>query len=149
MQTSQDRIERKIDIDASAERVWGLISRPGWYINDGAIEDVRVERVGDAHVVHHPKHGSFPIHTEKLEPPRYAAFRWVPTEGHQNLQTAPSTLVEFWIDENATGGVTLRVVESGFASLSGTAEDRRKALEGNTEGWETELLVAKKHLEQS
>ncbi|MGH3357913.1 MAG: ATPase [Nocardioidaceae bacterium] len=149
MTDSKDRIERQIDIDANAERVWDLVSRPGWYINDGSIEDVRVERVGDADVVHHPKHGTFPIRTVTLDPPRYAAFRWVPTEGHADLDNSPSTLVEFWVDDRAGGGVTLKVVESGFDSLSGTAEDRRKALDGNTEGWETELLVAKKHLEQA
>ncbi|WP_246623126.1 SRPBCC family protein [Streptomyces malaysiensis] len=36
--TELDRIARQIDIDAPAERVWELIARPGWYVNDGAVE---------------------------------------------------------------------------------------------------------------
>ena len=50
-----DRIARRIDIDAPAERVWELVVRPGWYINDGEVEpepDLRQE--GDVTVVRHP-----------------------------------------------------------------------------------------------
>ena len=31
-----DRIDRSIEIDAPAERVWDLVTRPGWWINEGA-----------------------------------------------------------------------------------------------------------------
>ena len=33
-----DRIERSIDIDASAEKVWSLIARPGWWINEEEVD---------------------------------------------------------------------------------------------------------------
>ena len=39
-----DRIDRSIEIDATAEKVWGLVSRPGWWINSRTIvsnQDVR------------------------------------------------------------------------------------------------------------
>jgi hypothetical protein len=58
-----------------------------------------------------------------------------------------STLVEFWIDETSSDSVTLRVLESGFASLPGDAAARRKRLDENTEGWTIELGVAKRYVE--
>ncbi len=37
-----------------------------------------------------------------------------------------------------TAGTLLRVIETGFASLHGTAEEQDKAVEENTEGWTSE-----------
>ena len=144
---TKDRIERTIEIDAPAERVWMLVSQPGWWINDGAIVDHEIERVGDLDIVHDPKHGAFPIRTERLDPPRYAAFRWMADQEDRSGE-GPSTLTEFWIDDReGSSGVTLRVAESGFASLGKSEEERRKHVDENTEGWETELAAARKFVE--
>jgi uncharacterized protein YndB with AHSA1/START domain len=139
-----DRIERRIDIAAPAQRVWDLVSTPGWYINDGTIVDHRIDRTGDIDVVHDPVHGPFRIRTVELDPPRYAAFRWLADEPGPDGGEA-STLVEFWLNEHPDG-VTLRVAESGFASLGGTDEARRRRVAENTEGWEQELAAARRHL---
>jgi uncharacterized protein YndB with AHSA1/START domain len=144
---SLDRIERQIDIAAPAERVWELIARPGWFINDGAVIDNEVERVGDVDVVTDPVHGRFPIRTERLDRPRYAAFRWLSGEPGPDLGARGSTLVEFWVEDRVTGGVTLRVAESGFATLPVSEEERRRQLEENTEGWGIELLAALTYLD--
>ena len=138
-----DRIERQVDIAASARRVWDLVSRPGWFINDGAVIDHGIERDGDLAVVRDPVHGPFRIRTEKLDPPGYAAFRWLSDEGDG------STLVEFWIEERDGGGVTLRVAESGFSSLGGSEAERRRRVEDNTQGWEIELGAARSYLDPS
>ncbi|OSZ56735.1 ATPase, partial [Streptomyces pharetrae CZA14] len=58
-------------------------------------------------------------------------------------------LVEFWIDEREGGGVTLRVVESGFSSLADDPEAWLKEREGNDKGWLTELAAAKEFVEKS
>lgn len=143
-----DRIERQIDIEAPAARVWKLIARPGWFINDGAIFDHRIERrTDDLHIVHDPVYGEFPIRTERLDPPRYAAFRCLVDEPGTEPRPDGSTLIEFWIDENPDGGVTLRVAESGFSALPGSAEKRRKRLDDNIEGWQTELAAARSYLD--
>ena len=149
---SIDRIERKIDIDATAQRVWELISTPGWWINGGEIIEHRIEE-RDAHVVvHDPVHGEFVLRVEALEPPRYAAYRWfseasaAENEDPAALEAGSSTLVEFWIEEQERGGVTLRVAESGFDGLDRTAEERRKMFDENTEGWTIELAAARSHL---
>ena len=139
-----DRIERQIEIEAPAQRVWDLVSEPGWYINDGTVVDHRIERDGDVDVVHDPVHGAFRFRTVALDPPRYAAFRWLSDEPGPEGGEA-GTLVEFWLDER-TDGVTLRVAESGFASLGGTEDDRRRRVAENTDGWEKELVVARAHL---
>lgn len=142
-----DRIARQIDIDAPAERVWELVARPGWYINDGEVDpepDLRHE--GDVTVVRHPSLGEFRFLTVELDKPRYAAFRWIGTPYRDDA--TPSTLVEFWIDERDEGGVTLRVVESGFSSLADDPAAWLKEREGNDKGWLTELAAAKRFVEQ-
>ncbi|MEV8564934.1 ATPase [Streptomyces sp. NPDC051322] len=143
-----DRIARQIDIDAPVERVWELISRPGWYVNDGAVDadpDLRYE--GEVAVVRHPTLGEFRFRTVKLDKPRYAAFRWIGTPSRN--ESTPSTLVEFWVDERDGGGVTLRVVESGFSGLHDDPAMWLKEREGNDKGWFAELKAAKAFAEKS
>jgi uncharacterized protein YndB with AHSA1/START domain len=133
MDDDLDRIDRQIDIDASADRVWELVSRPGWYINQGTVVSNPVlEADGEVTVVRSPQHGVFRLRTLTLDPPRYAAFRWLGDDDQ-------STQVEFWITERDSG-VTLRVVESGFAALADPDWLRRR--EENVEGWRSELAAA-------
>jgi uncharacterized protein YndB with AHSA1/START domain len=139
-----DRIERQIEIGAPASRVWQLVSEPGWYINDNQIVEHRIERSGPVAVVHDPVHGAFAFRTVELEEPRYAAFRWLADAADPD---AASTLVEFWIEETSETSVVLKVVESGFGSLPGDAQERRRRFDENTEGWRIELDLAKSHLE--
>lgn len=137
-----DRIEREIAIDAPADRVWSLVSEPGWFINDKAITEHRIERDGDLSTIHDPVHGAFTFRTVELDEPRYAAFRWLADAADPQ---SDSTLVEFWITP-ADSGVHLKVVESGFASLPGTEAERRARFDGNNEGWTIELELARTHL---
>ncbi|MFF2653516.1 ATPase [Streptomyces sp. NPDC058045] len=142
-----DRIARQIDIDAPAERVWDLIARPGWYVNDGAVDpDPDLHYEDDVAVLRHPTLGEFRFRTVTLDKPRYAAFRWIGTPFRN--ESAPSTLLEFWIDERDGGGVTLRVVESGFSSLSEDPATWLKQREGNVKGWRIELSAAKTYAER-
>jgi uncharacterized protein YndB with AHSA1/START domain len=140
-----DSIARRIDIDAPADRVWELVARPGWYVNDGTVEaepDLRYE--GDVAVVTHRGLGEFRFRTVQLDKPRYAAFRWLSTPFRA---VSEGTLVEFWIDERAGGGVTLRVLESGFSTLSEDPATWLKEREGNDRGWTEELAAGKAFVE--
>lgn len=130
-----DRIEREIEIDATAEVVWALVSEPGWFVNDGELREHEIRTAGDVSTVLDPVHGEFRLQTLRLEPPRLAVFRWLGAD-------EGSTVVEFSIVDRP-GGVVLRVVESGFDSLPGSDVERRKRLEENTEGWVEELTVAR------
>ena len=145
-----DSIRRQIDIDASAEKVWSLITRPGWYVNDGTVlddPDTRVETadVGtEIAVVTHPTMGEFRFRTIELDEPRYAAFRWL---GTPYRDATEGTLVEFRIEDNPAGGVTLEVLESGFSTLSEDPAVWLKEREGNDNGWAQELEAAKTYIE--
>lgn len=123
-----DRIEREIRIDAPMERVFSLVSEPGWWIEDGPQRTVT--REGDVTVVELPQHGRFPVLPVSSDAPRHVAFRG----GAPGQDPADGTLVEFFLSES--GGCTLlRVVESGFDP----AEDEH----GRVEGWGIELAAAK------
>ncbi len=145
-----DSISRTIDIDATAKRVWSLISRPGWYVNDGTVvedPDLRYEpdgMGGEIGVLTHPTMGEFRFRTVTLDEPRYAAFRWLSTPWRDVTE---GTLVQFWIDERTEGGVTLRVLESGFSTLSPDPAVWLKEREGNDKGWAAELAAGKIYVE--
>jgi hypothetical protein len=134
-------------VDADTERVNQLVARPGWWINEDTITDNLVATDGDISTVSHPEYGEFRIRTVAQEPPRYAAYRWLGGEPANEGLDVPGTLVEFRVEGRAGGGVTLRVVESGFSGLPGTEEDRRKNHEDNSSGWELELEAARSFLE--
>lgn len=137
-----DRIERSIDIDASAEKVWSLITRPGWWINDGDVDpDAETHREGDYDVVVHPEHGTFKFVTLERDEPRHIAYHWV-----DNVAPEAGTTVSFWI-EDRVGGVTLRVVESGFGSLKKDRAAIDNQIKENTHGWQVELEAAKRFVQ--
>lgn len=141
-----DRIERHIEIDASAERVWELVSRPGWWINEGTVDpDPDVRRDGDLTVVGHPRFGAFRLRTVAADHPSYLAFRWLEQDATGG-EDPPSTLVEFWIRER-DGEVTLTVVESGFTGLGKEHAAVVSHVKENTQGWETELAAARTFVE--
>lgn len=133
-----DRVERSISIAAGVERVWDLVTRPGWWINDGEVVGHRIERDGDLCRVHDPTHGEFEILVVALEPRTYAAFRWRSDKVTRSV-AGPTTLVEFWLDDHGDGTVTVRVVESGFDGLDSPEDVRRANRDGNDKGWRQEL----------
>ncbi|MDY6809275.1 MAG: SRPBCC domain-containing protein [Actinomycetota bacterium] len=142
MDTDFDRIEREITIDAPPERVWSLISEPGWYINDDRIVEHQLRSEGDLTYVTDAQYGTFAFRTVSLDEPHYAAFRW-----HIDADDvdSSSTLVEFWLTPSDSG-VVLKVTESGFASLSEPEADRRSRFDSHHEGWPQELEIARRHL---
>ncbi|MGV9860520.1 SRPBCC domain-containing protein [Gordonia sp. NPDC003425] len=142
MDTDFDRIEQEIVIDAPAQRVWDLVSEPGWYINNRVITEHRIETRGDLTVVHDPTHGSFALRVLDLDAPRYAAFRWLIDADDPD---SSATLVEFWLTPTDSG-VLLKVAESGFAALDEPEADRRSRFDDHTDGWRVELGLARDHL---
>lgn len=142
-----DRIDRSIDIDASAERVWDLVSRPGWWINEGAVDpDPDLRREGDVTLMTHPTFGAFRLRTVASTPLSHVAFPWLEQDAPDT--DGPATLVEFWI-EPRDGGVTLRVAESGFSQLSKEREAWLSHRADNVEGWESELGAARTYAEKA
>ena len=136
-----DRIERETTIEAPVERVWELLTEAEhlgrWFGDAGAEIDLRP---GGEMVMRWAEHGSSRARIEAVEPPHRFAYRWAPFKdpGGQEPVEENSTLVEFTLspDGDAT---RLRVVESGFAALACSDEQRARNHAGNTEGWAAEL----------
>lgn len=132
-----DRIEREILIDAPLDVVWTVVTEPehvGAWFGDSAAIDLRP---GGEAVLTWDEHGSFRARVEKVEPPHTFSFRWArPADAEPG--PANSTLVEFNLSEEGEG-TRLRVVESGFAELDGSEDEKAKHVKENTRGWKLEL----------
>jgi uncharacterized protein YndB with AHSA1/START domain len=133
--TVDNQIEREIFIAAAPERVWPLVAEPGfWATDDESIRGTQV-REGDSLVARHSQHGEFPMRVEKVDPPTYLAYRWNSAFPGEDLGEDNSTLVEFTLTPEA-GGTRLRVVESGFAALPTSGENRQNVIKDHAAGWE-------------
>ncbi|GGO79863.1 SRPBCC domain-containing protein [Nonomuraea cavernae] len=131
---SEDRIERETLIAAPLERVWSLVTEPGFWVADEANGSAGVAREGEVTMTKNAEYGDFPVRVEKIEPPTYVAYRWASAFPGEQPGEDNSTLVEFTL--TTEGDKTrLRVVESGFAALAGSEELRSRALKDNTGGW--------------
>ena len=135
------QIERETVIAAPVERVWAVLTEAEhvgrWFSDAGA--DIEL-RPGGPIVMRWTEHGTIRARIVDVEPPRRFSYRWVPIPEHwgEEPDDRNSTLVEFTLAAEGDG-TRLKVVESGFDALEGTDDQRRRAFEGNTEGWETQL----------
>lgn len=145
---SADRIERETLIEASLERVWSLVTEPGFWVADPASLPGTVAREGESMVAKNAEYGDFPVRVEKVEPPTYVAYRWASAFPGQELREDNSTLVEFTLTPEGDK-TRLRVVESGFATLAGSEELRGQAVKDNTGGWPQVLDAFKTRAEES
>ncbi|MFF8670006.1 SRPBCC domain-containing protein [Streptomyces sp. NPDC015242] len=144
---SEDRIERDTLIAAPLERVWPLVTQPGFRVADKASLPGTVAREGESMVVKNSAHGDFPIRVEKVEPPTYLAYRWTSAFPREELREDNSTLVEFTLTQEGDG-TRLRVAESGFQALAGSDELRRQNLKDHTQGRPLELDALKSRAER-
>jgi uncharacterized protein YndB with AHSA1/START domain len=74
----------------------------------------------------------------ELRPMSYAAFRWSSAFPGDDLTPGRTTLIEFTVTPS-DDGVTVAVVESGFANLDAPDETKNKSVESNSGGWTEEL----------
>jgi uncharacterized protein YndB with AHSA1/START domain len=147
-----DTIERDIFIAAPVEKVWELVSVPGWWINDGTLDLDSVEWVADDQaVVHHADAGDFLVERLRAEAPRTATFRWLVSGAAVRRPEAAEdqflyTRVTFTLAAES-GGTRLAVAESGFAAAAMEEKARGRAYADNSQGWEIELGAARAYLE--
>ena len=137
-----DRIERSINVAHPPAKVWEAITTAeglGTWFGQKATVDLRV---GGLVQLTFEGGYSADLRIERLEPPHVFGYTWgingLPDEDPRR------TYVEFTLVPDETG-TTVTVVESGFSQLE--VDQHRKALEGNTSGWASELdeLVAYLH----
>jgi uncharacterized protein YndB with AHSA1/START domain len=149
-----DRIEQEITIRADLDRVWELVTRPGWWVPDTAAaaadrtsEPAADRTPGSRTVRESAKWGRFAVDVVRMEPKTYAAFRWASAFPGEDPDESNSTLVEFFVKPcGADGEVSVTLVESGFGQLPPELGD--KALKDNTGGWHGELASLKDRAEQ-
>jgi uncharacterized protein YndB with AHSA1/START domain len=131
----QDKIERKVTINAPKERVYSAIADPKqitqWFPDtiDGELKE------GEQPVFHFRGHGKSQIYVVAMRPHDYFAYRWVPGASNfvGDILSTESTLVEFNITE--TDGVsTVSMTESGFSKLP--KPQAEAAFKQNSGGWE-------------
>jgi uncharacterized protein YndB with AHSA1/START domain len=128
-----DRIERSVLIEAPLDRVWDLVTEPGWWVPSQT--PVQIDRTPGAVAIRESEQwGRFPVRVVSFDPKTYAAFRWASTSPGEDLTGDNTTLVEFHLASEA-GAVKVTVIETGFAALPIPEEARRKGFDGNTEGW--------------
>ncbi|AWS47142.1 SRPBCC domain-containing protein [Streptosporangium sp. 'caverna'] len=145
---SENQIERETLIAAPLERVWSLVTQPGFWVADPAGLPGTVAKEGESTVAKNSEYGDFPVRVEKVEPPTYVAYRWASAFPGEELREDNSTLVEFTLTPEGDK-TRLRVVESGFATLAGSEELRSQAMKDNTGGWPDALDAFKTRTEQS
>ena len=85
---------------------------------------------------------------QRMEPERLFSFTWHPyaIDPNQDYSGEPSTLVEFTLEQTATGTL-LRVVESGFDKLP--ANRRDEAFRMNESGWSIQIENIARHVGES
>jgi hypothetical protein len=128
----EDRIERQAIIRASHDKVWHLVSRPGWWLPGSAADPAR--GLGRVTVICSADRS-------------YISFRWASAFGGLTPLPGNSTLVEFYVRPVGEEiGVT--VVESGFSSLDLSEALRESEREGNAGGWQYEMANLRTRAEQ-
>ncbi|MEY9912194.1 uncharacterized protein YndB with AHSA1/START domain [Catenulispora sp. MAP12-49] len=140
----QDRIERETLIAATQDRVWSLVTEPGFWVAPTGASAV----AGQTTVAHDEKYGDFPVRVEKVDPKNYVSYRWASAYKGEDLREGNTTLIEFTLTPE-DGGIRLRVVESGFAALDGGEDTQRGALKDNTEGWAQVMGAFKTRAEEA
>jgi uncharacterized protein YndB with AHSA1/START domain len=129
-----DRIERTLDIAHPPATVWAALTTAeglaAWFGNEATID----LRPGGSARMRWSGGETARMRVERVEEPRVFGFTW-PIFGLPEGDPR-RTYVEFTLEPSGTG-TRLTVVESGFAQLPDDAY--RKAYDGNTQGWASEL----------
>jgi uncharacterized protein YndB with AHSA1/START domain len=129
-----DRIERTMELAHPPDAVWAALTTPeglaAWFGNEAGID----LRPGGTAWMKWTDGAAADMRVERVEEPKVFGFTWhiygLPEDDPRR------TYVEFTL-EPAGPGTRLTVVESGFAQLPGDAY--RKAYDGNSQGWVSEL----------
>ena len=150
MNTSTDRIERKILLKAPRSRVWRALSDAAEF---GAWFGVDFR--GKAFVAGNPVQGkvTYPgyehvvmeVQIERMEPERLLSWRWHPAaiDTSVDYSDEPTTLVVFELTE-VDGGTLLTVVESGLDKIP--LARRATVFRLNSSGWDEQMRNIEKHV---
>jgi uncharacterized protein YndB with AHSA1/START domain len=150
MNTSSDRIERRVLIKGTRARVWRALSNAAefgdWFGVDfkgkafiaGQAVQGKITYPGYEHL-------TMEVVIQEIVPERLLSWRWHPAaiDPAVDYSAEPKTLVVFEIEEVADG-VMLSVVESGLDKIP--LERRATVFRLNTSGWDQQMESIKKHV---
>lgn len=161
MTNTADRIEKKVLLKASRERVWRAITEAeqfgtwfgvefeGEFVAGRRLKGRMVPTKMDAEVAKQQEAYAgveFVVVVERIEPMRVFSFRWHPYELEPGTDEAeaPMTLVTFEL-EDAAGGTLLTITESGFDAVP--LEKRAQAFTSNEQGWAIQSRLIERYLQ--
>jgi uncharacterized protein YndB with AHSA1/START domain len=150
MNTSTDRIERKVLIKATRARVWRAVSDAAEFGSWFGVDFKGKAFVAGKSVqgkITYPgyEHLTMEVLIDQVVPERLLSWRWHPAaiDPAVDYSHEPTTLVVFELEE-VDGGVMLSVVESGLDKIP--LERRATVLRLNSSGWDAQMENVKKHV---
>jgi uncharacterized protein YndB with AHSA1/START domain len=150
MNTSTDRIERKVLIKGTRARVWRALSNAAEFG-----EWFGVDFKGKSFVAGKPiqgkitypgfEHLTMEVVIEKIVPERLLSWHWHPAaiDPKVDYSQEPTTLVVFELQE-VDGGTMVSVVESGLDKIP--LVRRADVFRMNSSGWDEQMENIKKHV---
>jgi uncharacterized protein YndB with AHSA1/START domain len=150
MNTSTDRIERKVLIKASRARVWRALSDAAEFGDWFGVNFKGKTFVAGRHVqgkITYPgyEHLTMEVFIEQIVPEQLLSWRWHPAavDPEVDYSSEPTTLVEFELRQ-IDGGTMLSVVESGLDKIP--LARRADVFRMNSSGWDEQMENIKKHV---
>lgn len=150
MNTSTDRIERKVLIKAPRARVWRAVSDAGEFGDWFGVNFKGKTFVAGKHIqgkITYPgyEHLNMDVLIERIVPEQLLSWRWHPAaiDPKFDYSQEPTTLVEFEL-KDADGGTMLTVVESGLDQIP--LARRAGVFRMNSSGWNEQMENIKKHV---
>ena len=147
----QDRIEKKIELNAPVSRVWQALTDHREF---GEWFHVRIDgpfaagRISTGRMTHPGyEHVEWKVTVQKIEPERLFSFTWHPyaVDPKVDYSGESPTLVEFRLEKTATGTL-LVVTESGFDKVP--AHRRDEAFRKNDGGWTQQVKNIQNYVAQ-
>jgi uncharacterized protein YndB with AHSA1/START domain len=153
MNTSTDRIERKVMINAPRARVWRVIANAGefgdWFgVNFKGKSFVAGKSLRGQITYPGYEHLTMEVLVERVEPEQLLSWRWHPAaiDPKVDYSKEPMTLVVFELAE-VDGGTMLTVTESGLDKIP--LSRRAEAFRMNSAGWDEQMENIKKHVHEA
>lgn len=152
--TTTDRIERSVLIEAPRERVWRALTDAGefgaWFgANLSGQAFAPGQRVRGPITIKGFEHVEFDVVTERIEPQHLFSYRWHPyaVDASVDYTQETPTLVTFTLDDAPGNATRLTVVESGFDNVP--PHRRLEAFRANGNGWDAQLRNIARHVDES
>jgi uncharacterized protein YndB with AHSA1/START domain len=147
-----DRIEKKIQLNASPARVWRALTDyrefGQWFkVN---LQDPFVPGKTTRGNITYPgyEHLMMEVVVQKMESERLFSFTWHPhaVDPKKDYSDETPTLVEFTLEKNS-GGTLLTLTESGFDKIPASRRDQ--AFRMNDQGWGIQLKNIEDHVNKT